>query len=43
MKHILKYKHRKEEKEIKNNIQHIKVGGQDHFENGQYFYVTVYL
>lgn len=43
MKHILKYKHRKEQKEIKNNIQHIKVGGQDHFENGQYFYVTVYL
>lgn len=28
---------------IKTNIQHIKISGQDHFENGQCFYVTVYL
>lgn len=43
MKHILKQKYRKEQKEIQTNIWHIKVSGQDHFENGQYFYLRVYL
>lgn len=43
MKNILKYKYRKEQIGIKTNVQHIKVGGQDHYEHGQYFCVTVYL
>lgn len=41
--HILKYNYRKEQTGIKTNVQHIKVSGQDHYENGQYFCVTVYL
>lgn len=43
MNHILKYNYRKEQTGIKTNVQHIKVSGQDHYENGQYFCVTVYL
>lgn len=43
MKHILTYKYRKEQKEIKTNVQHINVSWQHDYENDQYLCVAVYL